>query len=97
MGVDYSLFWQLTPNKLRPFIIACNEAEKRNAENVNFVSWLTGIYVSHAIAAVLGDHRYPQEPVSLFGDDIDESKRMANAAELFGAYATVFNKEYREK
>ena len=92
LGVDYDLFWRLTPKRLLPFIKAYEDKEKREIEKNNYLSWINGIYVSHAVANVLSENaKFPL----LENKDIEESK--AEEAELFDAYAAMFNKEFEEK
>ena len=97
LGVDYDLFWRLTPKRFLPFIKAYEDKEKREIEKNNYLFWINGIYVSHAVANVLAENtKYPDKPFPLFENkDIEESK--AEEAELFDAYAAIFNKEFEEK
>jgi len=90
------LFWSLTPNKLKPFISAYEAREKRDLDKKNYLSWINGIYVSHAVYNVLSENgQYPKKPFSLFEEENTADK--ANDAELFGAYAAMFNKQFKEK
>lgn len=98
MGVDYSLFWSMTPLKLKPFVKAYEEKKKSELEEANFITWIAGIYTSHAVAAVLGENnKYPENPIKIFENKYDEAQREAEEAKLFGAYASMFNKEFRER
>ena len=91
-------FWFLTPKKLEIFIRAYKEKEKRELEKSNFISWLNGVYISHSIASVLGkNHKYPNEPLPLFQSEMQMEERNAKEAELFGAYAAMFNKQFEQK
>ncbi|RGD73764.1 hypothetical protein DW687_08255 [Anaerofustis stercorihominis] len=80
-----------------PFIKSYEEKEKKEIEKNNYLSWINGIYVSHAVANVLSENaKYPDKPFPLFENkDNEESK--SDEAELFDAYAAMFNKEFEEK
>jgi hypothetical protein len=42
------------PRKLEPFIEAYKQKMKLTQEQISFISWLTGMYATHAIAACFG-------------------------------------------
>lgn len=97
IGVDYLLFWQLNPKKLEAFIKAYEEEQKNYIEKTNFSAWLNGLYISHAVAAVLSDeHQYFPEPLAFFENEEDKENKAKKEAEVFGAYAMMFNKQYKE-
>lgn len=61
MGVDYDLFWTLTPKSLTPFIKAFNL--KREIADQD--AWQHGVYIQMAIASVMDSKaEYPREPYS---------------------------------
>ena len=96
MGVEYSLFWSLNPKKMEPFIEAFQQRATMKREQMNFTSWLTGMYVTHAVAACFGkNHQYPREPISLEPQDEQEKSQMD--AQRFEAFAISFNQEFRKK
>lgn len=96
--MEYRTFWTLTPAKLKIFMRAFREKEQRELERANFVSWLGGLYVAHAMASVLSErHAYPKEALPLFGDEAQKTKQKVNEADLFDAYAAVFNKRFEQK
>lgn len=98
MGVDYSLFWSMTPIKLMPFVRAYEEKKRVEIEGANFITWIAGIYMSYSIAAVLGENnKYPEKPIQIYETENDEAEREAEEANLFGAYAAMFNKEFKER
>lgn len=98
MGVDYDTFWRLTPKKLLPFLKAYEERKREELKQINFASWMSGIYVSYSIASVMGDKNiYPERPLPLFESEEDEDSRRKQEAEAFGAYAAMFNKEFKER
>ena len=67
-------------------------------EEMNFNSWMIGIYMSYSIASVLGENsNYPESPVSLFEREDDEMDRSVKEAELFGAYVAMFNKSFNKE
>lgn len=95
MGVDYCLFWQLNPRKLHPFVKAYQAEQKEQLERANYAAWLSGIYVTHAVAASLGENaRYPEKPIDLYETEEDLESRKAQEAELFSAYVDMFNKSF---
>lgn len=67
-------------------------------EEMNFNSWMMGIYMSYSMASVLGDNsNYPEKPLSLFEYEEDEMDRSVKESELFGAYAAMFNKSFNKE
>ena len=98
MGVDYHLFWQLNPRRLQPFVKAYQEEQKAQLERANFAAWLSGIYVTHSIAASLGENaRYPEKPIDLYETEEELESRKAREAELFSAYVDMFNKNFESR
>lgn len=72
---------------------------KERAEEINFASWVSGIYGSYSLASVFGEgNHYPQEPLLLFEEDEEKSmKKQDNDAKIFGAYAAMFNKSFNNE
>lgn len=98
LGVDYKLFWSLNPRKLKPFVLAYELELKDKMEEMNFSSWMIGIYMSYSMASVLGENsNYPESPLSLFEQKDDEMDRSVRESELFGAYAAMFNKTFNKE
>ena len=98
MGVDYNTYWHLSPRKLLPFLKAYEEKKKAELEEMNFASWMSGVYVSYSMASVMGDKNiYPENPLPLFENEEDIKERKEKEAEAFGAYAAMFNKEFKER
>lgn len=61
IGVNYDLFWTLTPKSLEPFIKAFELQQKRE----DTLAWQSGIYIQMAIASVLDSkNKYPEQPFS---------------------------------
>ena len=92
MGVDYHLFWQLNPRRLQPFVKAYQEKQKAQLERANYAAWLSGIYVTHSIAASLGENA-----IDLYETEEDLESRKAREAELFSAYVDMFNKNFESR
>lgn len=95
IGVNYNVFWQLTPRKLEPFIAAYrqkNEFEIESfREKANYTAWLQGLYVARAIAVNLSKNtQYFNEPIDFQLKDNDSSIIAAKAAK-FEAWAINFN------
>lgn len=86
----------MNPRKLAPFIEAFQQRIKLEREQQNFMSWLSGMYVTHAIAACFGkNHAYPSQPVSLDSEDTEEKNK--KDAQRFEAYAISFNQQFRKQ
>ena len=43
IGVDYGLFWRLTPKKLEPFLKAYESKQKEQLEFINIAGWVNGM------------------------------------------------------
>lgn len=96
IGVDYVLFWSLNPKRLEPFIEAFKQKMKLRQEEMNVQTWMTGMYVTHAIASCFGkNHQYPNSPISL--GDIDAKEKSRNDALAFEALAITFNQQYTKE
>lgn len=98
IGVDYNVFWTLTPEKLEPFIKVFKEREEREAESFqiesNFQAWLQGVYITKAISACFGKNvKYPSEPIRLK----DEEVKPIETVSKFEAWATAFNQQIDKK
>lgn len=60
IGVDYDLFWTLTPKTLSPFIKAFSLRQQYD----DFLAWQQGKYIQLAVASNLSkDNKYPNEPL----------------------------------
>lgn len=65
IGVDYHLFWTLTPKSMEPFIRAFKRKEERRQEQFDIIAWQIGGYVRQAIASSFDKNtKYPKEPYS---------------------------------
>lgn len=83
---------------MKPFIKAHELRAIEQAEEINFSSWISGIYVSYSLASVLGEgNQYPQEPLLLFKNEEESEEKHAKDSELFGAYAAMFNKSFNKE
>ena len=98
IGVDYELFWSLTPGKLDPFVKAYENTQKNSLEKINYSAWLNGIYVTYSIAAVMGENvEYPEKPLELISAEESEKQRQKRNSELFSAYAARMNEAYKKR
>lgn len=92
-GVPYELFKHLNPRKLEPFKIAYENKQKE----MNYYSWLNGLYVKSAIISCLSkDAKYPQEPFGTNDEENeseDDSTKTISDAEKFAMFALRFNKD----
>lgn len=61
IGVDYDLFWTLTPKSIQPFYKAFSLRQKHDDE----LAWQQGAYIRMAIASTISDkQKYPSKPMS---------------------------------
>lgn len=67
IGVDYGLFWRLTPKKLEPFLKAYESKQKEQLEFINIAGWVNGMYAGYSLGAAFGENvQYPEKPVQIF-------------------------------
>lgn len=101
MGVEYDTFWSLNPFLLQSFYDAFEIKSKCELEMNNTASWLTGMYVLHALGASFGGSHYPKEPIDLHlekSSNQEKPKQEFNEdAAKFYAFALEWNKQFREK
>lgn len=56
------------------------------------------MYITHAVAAVLSkDYKYLGEPIAFFESEEDKEKTAKREADMFGAYAIMFNNQFKEE
>ena len=98
IGVDYGLFWRLTPKKLEPFLKAYESRQKEQLEFINIAGWVNGMYAGYSLGAAFGENvQYPEKPVQIFRSEEDVEENNDWEAEYFSAYAAMFNKQFEEK
>ena len=98
IGVDYALFWRLTPKKLEPFLKAYESRQKEQLEFINIAGWVNGMYAGCSLSAAFGENaQYPEKPVQIFQSEEDVQENTEREAEYFSAYAAMFNKQFEEK
>lgn len=69
MGVEYDLFWTLTPKSLTPFF----KAFELKQDNNDLIAWQHGVYIQMAVASIMDSkNEYPKEPLSM----INKKKEM---------------------
>ena len=62
IGVDYDLFWTLTPKSLSPFV----KAFRLKQEYEDAQAWRLGGYIKMAIASSFSKNaKYPEKPLSM--------------------------------
>lgn len=91
IGVDYDLFWSLNPRKLQPFVKSFKMKQEIKTEDINFQTWLQGIYFGQALVAILDKNQeYFNEPI-----DFQKIKEQKSQEELmamrFEAWSIAFN------
>ena len=90
IGVNYELFWTLSPPKLEPFIEAFKQKQIAKRDEMNLNAWLNGAYVANAISACFGKNgQYPSEPMVL--GERDEERELNNEIKQFEALAILIN------
>ena len=98
IGVDYGLFWRLTPKKLEPFLKAYESKQKEQLEFINIAGWVNGMYAGYSLGAAFGENvQYPEKPVQIFRSEEEIQENTDWEAEYFSAYAAMFNKQFEEK
>lgn len=53
MGISEEVFWKLNPTKLKPYITAYQEREKKRIEDIDHMGWLFGLYNFRATCVAL--------------------------------------------
>lgn len=97
IGIDYKLFWELNPRKMKPFIEAFKAQQENKRDEINLAAWLNGYYVSSAIAANFSKNaKYISEPIDLSGKKVEETGLNPDAVK-FSAWAKRFNKTIKER
>lgn len=94
IGIPYELFWTLNPRKLIPFQKTEKIRYERDLSTANLISWLSGKYVTEAIASCFGkNHKYPINPYDLFGS----KKQELTMKEKLELWAISVNSEFDKK
>lgn len=71
LGIDYNLFWELSPKRTEPFI----EASKLKRKMENFNMWKHGLYIQSAVASVLSEkNKYYEEPIDFEAEHTEEQE-----------------------
>lgn len=66
VGIDYSLFWTLSPKKIKPFFKANDLRLERESIQRDTLAWLTGQYVMIGVSKLFSKTvEYPSHPFSL--------------------------------
>jgi len=94
IDVGYELFWELNPNRLKPFRKSAKWKSEEKLATMNYNAWLNGIYFGRAISASLNKNaKYPEKPIDLTAKETRTSK---DDAEAFGAWVKAFNHSHSE-
>ena len=84
IGVDYGLFWRLTPKKLEPFLKAYESKQKEQLEFINIAGWVNGMYAGYSLGAAFGENvQYPEKPVQIFRSEEEIQENTDWEAEYF--------------
>jgi hypothetical protein len=101
IGVDYDLFWTLSPKSLKPFIKAFHLRQ----DYERFQAWQIGAYVQQAIGASLSkDAKYPKPPeigvtekiMSKGKDELEKSNQQL-IRDKFLAQVNLINKKFAKE
>ena len=104
MGVEYSLFYTLNPNKLKPFVKAYELQQQLELDKIYLETWLSGHYVTLAISTALGGE-YPEQPITVEETTRIEQENKEEAQKIrdeinaikFTEMVEAFNKGFRER
>ena len=92
MNVDYSLFWELSPRKLKPFL----EAENMKFINRNREMWIHGLYIVSAVGRALSnENQYYEKPIDFTVKSQEEIAQ--EEEERFRSWVEVANEEWNRK
>ena len=61
IGVDYGLFWQLTPKKMEPFLKAYESRQKEQLEFINIAGWVNGMYAGYSLGAAMFNKQFEEK------------------------------------
>ena len=99
IGVDYGLFWQLTPKKMEPFLKAYESRQKEQLEFINIAGWVNGMYAGYSLGAAFGESVRMSQRNRFRSSDRRKMCRKTPTGKprYFSAYAAMFNKQFEEK
>lgn len=101
IGVDYDLFWTLSPKSLKPFVKAFHLRQ----DYERFNAWQAGLYIQKAIGSSFSkDNKYPDPPeigatakrISKSKDDLEKQKQEL-IREKFLAQVNVINHRFAKE
>lgn len=85
------MFWELSPNRLKPYLIAYDNIEKRKNRDM----WIQGLYIMNAVGACFSkDAKYPSEPIDFTPKTIEEQVEEADFK--FRQYAMARNEKNKK-
>lgn len=97
MGVEYDLFWTLTPKSLEPFF----KAFELKQENEDMIAWQHGVYIQMAVASTLSDKvTYPKEPISVTNkkrEQITPMTKVEKLKEIMMERMAIVNSQFEEE
>lgn len=98
IGVAPEQFFKLTPVKLTPYIKAHEIRQRAQLEQVNFQSWMMGVYFTHAMGTAFSEsNSYPDAPFELFPEEIPIEERRRREADVFAAYVCEYNTQLKKE
>jgi hypothetical protein len=96
-GVDYNLFWKLTPKTLEPFRKAEVKRLEAKAKDMDILAWMVGKYTVHALSFLGNQPNYPNQPDTMSDSQEGQNDDAWTDAERFEAFAIQFNHQERFK
>ena len=88
--MDYHTFFELSPNKLKPF----GKAKELKRDNENELCWIHGFYIMSAVASALSaNNQYLEQPIDFNKKPLTPEEQF----ERFGVWADKFNQERHNK
>lgn len=95
MGVEYDLFWTLTPKSLEPFF----KAFELKQNNDDLIAWQHGVYIQMAVASLLDSKmEYPNEPMSMKKVKIETPQsRMEKIKETMMERMAIVNSQFEKE
>ena len=98
VGVTEKEFPLMCPSSLAPYLKSHELKQREKLEELNLQSWLTGIYVGHAIACAFSENcTYPDKPFDLYAKSESTELQSRREAEIFAAYANEYNRSMRKE
>lgn len=101
MGVEYDLFWTLTPKSLSPFFKAFELKQTMNQEMMDVEAWQHGVYIQMAVASIMDSkNEYPKEPFSIINKKkslVHQLSKTEQLKEMMMERMFIVNSQFEEE